>query len=374
MSAGSRLRVALVCPSLRAGGLEKMVADLALELLERGFEPGVFGLTGLGVYAASLEARGIALFDAKEQGRRLRGIPRPLIRQLRAFRPHVIHAHSGTWYPAAVARLALRSPRLVFTDHGRYLPEPAGRLLVERFLAAITDAVVAVTGSLAQYVRDSLGIEVRVIPNGIDMARYHAIDPAARGRLRDEWGVGDDEPLLIVVGRFFAVKNHAGVLRAFARLVTDYPRAKLVLVGSGPLLDEVRQQAAALALDERVLFTGFRADVPECLSAADIWINASFTEALPVAMLEAMAAGVPIVATAVGGVPETLGDPPAALLAPPGDIAALEAALRRLLDDPALGTANAARARALAQRYTLAAMADGYAALYRNVTQNQDAP
>ncbi|HUF29318.1 MAG TPA: glycosyltransferase family 4 protein, partial [Gemmatimonadaceae bacterium] len=169
-----KLRVAQVTPSLRGGGLERLVRDLALALPQRGHEAAVFCLRGLGMYADELTAAGIQVYDCQERALRLRGYPAALIRALRDFAPDVIHAHSGTWFAATVAKSRLRSPRLVFTDHGRYPPEPWVRGRIERWCHRRTDGFVAVTSALARYDRKYLDLpeEPRVVLNGIDLAPY----------------------------------------------------------------------------------------------------------------------------------------------------------------------------------------------------------
>lgn len=363
------LRVAQVTPSLRGGGLERLVRDLSLALARAGHIPAVFCTNGLGTYADELRAAGVEVHDCREGALRLRGYPTRLVRALRAFDPDVIHAHSGTWLPAAVARRVLRRPRLVFTDHGRYPPEPRLRAIVERWCWRRTDAMVTVTAPLASYVQAHLRLprSPGVVANGVDLAPYERPDAARRAALRGEWGVAPDDVLAMAVGRFAPVKNYAGMLRALARAAGRAPRLRLAILGAGPLEDETRAEAERLGLAGRVHFLGFRRDVAECLMAADLFVNSSETEALPVSLLEAMAAGLPTVAPRIGGIPDALGEPPAGIVAGAGDMDALGDALARLATDDALRRALGGRARERASDFSLEAFAARYAALYTTV-------
>lgn len=367
----ARLRIAQVTPSLRGGGLERLVHDLALALAGRGHEPAVFCMNGLGTYADELIASGIEVHDCQEGGIRVRGYPGRLIRALRGFAPDVIHAHSGTWLAASVAKSRLREPRLVFTDHGRYPPEPWIRGQIERWCYRRTDGFVAVTSALARYDREYLALsdDPPVVLNGIDLRPYAMNGTGARERLRHEWGVAPAEVLALAIGRFAPVKNYEGMLRAVALARAEAPMVRLAILGTGDGEDAARELAVELGIDNAVSFLGFRRDVADCLRAADVFLNASHTEALPVSLLEAMAAGVPTVAPRVGGIPDALGEPPAGVLAPPGETPALAAALARIARDPALRSQLGALARRHAERFSLETFVGNYCAVYYSVLE-----
>lgn len=370
---GRPLRIAQVTPSLRGGGLERLVRDLALALAQRGHVAGVFCLSGLGMYADELTAAGIGVYDCQEGPMRLRGYPAALIRSLREFEPDVIHSHSGTWFAATVAKSRLRTPRLVFTDHGRYPPEPWVRGRIERWCHRRTDGFVAVTSALARYDRKYLDLpeEPRVVLNGIDLEPYASNGIAVRERLRTEWGIAHSDVVALAIGRFAPVKNYDGMLRAVALARLEAPALRLAILGSGPGEEAARALANSLGIGDSVRFLGFRRDVADCLTAADLFLNASHTEALPVSLLEAMAAGVPTVAPRVGGIPEALGEPPAGLLVPPGETSALAATLVRITTDSALRDSLGDLAREHATRFSLERFTANYCALYESVLERR---
>ena len=368
-----QLRVAQITPSLRGGGLERLVRDLSLALASRGHVPAVFCTNGLGMYADELSAAGIEVHDCAEGPIRLRGYPARLIRALREFAPDVIHAHSGTWFAASVAKSRLRAPRLVFTDHGRYPPEPWIRGQIERWCHRRTDGFVAVTSALARYDREYLRLpyEPPVVLNGIDLAPYASNGAGARERLRSEWTIGPTDVLALAIGRFAPVKNYQGMLQALAIARKDAPNLRLAILGTGSGEEAVKALATDLGISDAVTFLGFRRDVSDCLEAADLFLNASHTEALPVSLLEAMAAGVPTVAPRVGGIPDALGEPPAGLLVPAGETRALAQALSRIATDAPLRGELGRLARSHSTRFSLENFVTNYLTLYESVLERR---
>lgn len=363
----------MIVPSLRGGGLERVATDLTLTLTARGWTVEVFVISGLGVYADTLRGAGVPVHDVQEGRMRIRGIPLRLIAALRRFGPDLIHAHSGTWYPSAVAARVLRRPRLVFTDHGRYPPEPRGRAILERWCLRRTDRLLAVSEPTATYVKNFLGLDFlpTVIENGIDLAPYRRVPAAARAELRRSWNIGERDLLLLALGRLAPVKNHEGMLAALAQARRRAPRLKLAIVGKGPLEGALRAQSAAAGLDDAVRFLGYRTDAPPCLSASDVVLFASTTEGLPIALLESLAAGRPLIVTNVGGMPAALGEPPAGLIVPPADVPALADAMARLSEEKGLWESLAARTDARAERYDLSVCTARHEEIYRSVLQGR---
>jgi len=365
------LRIAMIGPSLRGGGLERVMLDLSLALAHRGHTVAVFTVAGLGVFARDYQRAGIQIHDCQERGFRLRGYPRRLIRALGEFRADLLHAHSGTWLPTALARVLLRGPRLVFTDHGRYPPEPWGRSLIERWCHRVTERLVCVSGALAEYDRQYLRLAdlPLVIPNGIDLAPYQSPRDGVRERLRALWGAGPDDVLALAVGRLEPVKRHDRMIEALGRIGREAPALRLVFAGAGTLESALRSLAATCGVEDRVAFLGFRDDIPDCLRAADLWLSASDTEGLPISLLEGLASGLPVLATDVGGVKETLGSPPAGQVVPPSDVEAMAAALLTLATNPDLRRELATRAASRARHYSLDLAVDRYESVYQSAAR-----
>jgi len=231
--------------------------------------------------------------------------------------------------------------------------------------AAVTasGALVAVSQGLSAHLAHDLWLRANriiTIPNGV---RFKPA--AAESTLRAELGLAPDDRLVVAVGNLYPVKGHRYLLDAVARLAGEHPNLHVAIAGRGELAATLQEQAAALGIGERLHVLGLRPDVANVLAAADLFALPSLSEGLPLALLEAMFAARPIVASAVGDVPVALASGAVGLLVPPGDSAALAGALQRLLVQPfeAQRLGHSAQARAAAE-YGIGRMVQRYAELY----------
>lgn len=357
------LRVLQLIPSLETGGLERVAAALTLELRDL-VEHVVVATSGGEPLEAMLREDGVNLRKVARPYPR----PLPLVRAaaglvplLRRERPHVVHAHNpGAGVAAALARLlsGRRDLAIVTTYHG-VMP---GRM--SRASAAMersSDVVVAIAPAATRV----------LVEHGLDPAKsatvLNAVEPVPkRGRdaIRAEFGVADAE-LVVTVGRYAEEKNHALLVEALALLAGRRPRLRALLVGVGELEEELKAQVRRLGLDDVVAITGERADAIDITAAADVFALSSDWEGLPLAVLEALALGTPVVSTDVGGISDAVRDGETGLLVPPRDPEALAAALERVLADRELAERLAAgglafAAAELAER----AMAERYVEIY----------
>jgi glycosyltransferase involved in cell wall biosynthesis len=251
----------------------------------------------------------------------------------------------------------------VFTMHGsRYYAARVQRRIAMCIAARLSGSVVAVSQILTEHLRRDLWLRadrVVTIPNG---ARHV---PVTHSTLRQELGLAGDDRLAVAVGNLYPVKGHSSLLEALSLLSDRFPRLHVAIAGRGELEQALLARARALDVANRFHLLGLRSDVGNVLAGADVFVLPSLSEGVPLALLEAMMAARPIVATAVGEVPTVLDGGGAGVLVPPGDAAALATAIANVLSNPALGRqlAVAAAARA-AERYTFNAMIDRYAALY----------
>jgi glycosyltransferase involved in cell wall biosynthesis len=367
-----RPRVLLLITELRPAGAERIVYELALGLGQEGFEVRVACLISPGpgtdgAVAESLRAAGVEVTALRLEGKRdLRGAWR-LWRLLRELRPDVVHAHLFHANLAArvVGRLA-RVGRVVSTVHiveRRRLP---ARALLDRLTSRLDDATVCVSQAVARYAVSTgavRGRALRVIHNGVDLARF--ADPGARAGARAALGLPLQATVLGGVGRLDPQKGFGDLLEAFAPLAAEHPDALLALAGDGPLRAELETRARALGLTDRVRFLGHRDDVPCVLAALDVFCMPSRWEGFGLALVEALAAGVPAVVSAVDSLPEVLGQ--AGVLVPAADPPAWTQALSDLLGDPERRAALSAAGPDQAQRFTLDRMLEAYAELYREL-------
>lgn len=352
------LRVLHVVRSLDVGGVERGVINVVQGLDRQGFTQAVCCLEGAGRLAAGLPAS-VALFDCGG------GRVAPVLRAARAmgrFQPHITHARNcGAWLNGGVAwRLAGAPGRLMFSIHGLDWvgPVPAGRARLYRLLARMSTALVAVSRPTAEHFAAQTGISPSrfgVLPSGVDVTRFQPGE-GGQGVLR-----------LGCVARLGQQKGHHRLIDAFAAAVARSARPlELWLIGDGPYRAELEACAVTAGVADRVRFLGEVEDVPARLRALDIFILASEQEGRPTSIMEAMAAGLPVIATQVGAVADLVRDGVTGRLVAAGDGLALCEAILQLAGDAALRRqfGHAARADAEA-RLSLDAMVDRYATFYR---------
>jgi glycosyltransferase involved in cell wall biosynthesis len=301
-------------------------------------------------------------------GRRARGVdPAALVclaRLLARERVTVVHTHNplALVYGAPAGRLARAA--VVHTKHGAN-PAPRRQRWLRRLAAVLAETFVAVSAETARVAEQGHECEprkLRVIPNGVDIERFRR-DEASRRELRQELGISADAWVIGSVGRLAPEKDHALLLRAAAPLLSE--RCQLVVCGDGSELGRLQELAGALAVSRFVRLLGARTDVGRVLSAFDAFALSSRTEGLPLVVPEAMAAGLPVIATAVGGLPAVVEDGVTGRLVPPGDVEALRGALRELASDPARARRMGEAGRHAAdRRFSGQRMVDDYLALY----------
>ena len=372
------MRILLLSTSMGMGGADQQLLSAAIGLRDRGHEVRIVSLTPLGEMGARARAAGLSTESLGMQ----RGIADPrgltrLVRLVRAWRPAVLHSHMlHANLMARAVRLFAPVPAVVSTIHNIY---EGGRLrmLGYRLTNGLVDHVTIISQAAAdRFVREGIvpASLLEVVPNGVDTDRYRSVPPGARERLRQSLGLGA-EFAWVAVGRFEAAKDYPNMLRAFARVREEQPGAVLLLVGRGSLQAETEALAATLGLEGRVRFVGTREDVPEFMTVGDGYVMSSAWEGMPMVLLEAAAAGLPIVATRVGGNQEVIRDGATGFLVPPGDDGALGAAMLRLMALPeterrAMGARGRDHVR---QHYGLGRVVDRYEAVYREVLRRKGA-
>ena len=360
------LRLAHLIESDGPGGAERMVASLAASLQAGGVENIVIApAAGEGWLARELSGTGVRmeLFPPLDRpfSPALAGW---LSTTLRRNRVALAHSHEFTMavYGAWAARRA-GLPHL-FTMHGsRYYAARMQRRVAMRVAAGLSRSVVAVSKSLSQHLSRDLWLRasrVATIPNGA------ALTPVAQSSLRGELRLEPGDQLALAVGNLYPVKGHSHLLEALGLLARRFPQLHVAIAGRGDLDAPLRARAQALEVDGRFHLLGLRADVANLLAGADVFVLPSLSEGLPLALVEAMLAGRPIVASAVGEVGTVLngGRSHAGLLVPPGDARALADALAQVLSNPTEAHDLAAAAARRAEDYTLAKMTERYVALY----------
>jgi glycosyltransferase involved in cell wall biosynthesis len=295
---------------------------------------------------------------------------------LREAEVDLLHAHQYTpFFYSAIARLRYRHPPILFTEHGRPFPDypRTKRIWANQLLLERRDRVVGVGQAVRRALIKNEGFpenRVTVICNGVDLAPFDR-PMVDRDAVRGELGIAANALVVLQVARLDYLKDHATAIRTMEHIVRRRPDAHLLLVGEGTERAAVEKQVADRNLAAHVGLLGRRRDVPRLLPASDVLLLTSISEGIPLTVIEAMAAGRPVVATNVGGVGEIVEDGTTGLLAPSGDDVGLAEHVLRLADDAALrermGEAGRRRAHAL---FPESRMHEEYARLYGEMLED----
>ncbi len=354
------------------GGLENGVVNLVNRLDTARFQHEICCLSTLGIAARRLE-RQTPIFEMhKREGNDWRMIWN-LIKLIRARKPDIVHTRNWGGMDGIVAARAAGIPRIIHGEHGWNLDDPRGqnprRKRIRRLLSPWVKHFVAVSADIRNWLIQDVGIseaKIDLIPNGVDTDKFRPGDQVA---LKRSLGFSAADRIIGCVGRFDPVKNHPLLLKVFSRLNPDLP-IHLVLLGDGPERQRLAALRDSLPCRDRIHFVGQRENVAEFLRIMDLFVLPSRSEGICNALLEAMASGIPIVATAVGGNIELIEDAHTGLLVPSENEDAMVLALNRFLEDASgLRTLVGQYARRKAEeQYSLRHMIQSYESVYLSVT------
>lgn len=355
-----RIRVVHLVSTLNLGGLEKVVYDLVRLADRNRFENHVICIGGIGALADDFQKLGVPTLALDPVGKNgIFATSRRLAKLLRPMKIDVLHTHNPTPHMVgSLTRFQTPIPVLVHTKHGRNYPGNWKRVFVNRMMAWVTDCVVAVSHDAAAVSRDIERVsehKLRVIQNGIDLARFKGNPTGSRNSAN-----------VIHVARLSdPPKDHATLLRA-ARLVTNHvPNFHLEIVGDGPDRSRLESLRDELQLQNHVTFSGFRSDVCERLANSQLAILSSLTEGLSISLLEAMAMGLPVVATDVGGNRELVVHQQTGILVAPQDPDVMARAMLELIQSPTKAAAFGAAGRERVEKnFCLNGVVERYADLY----------
>jgi glycosyltransferase involved in cell wall biosynthesis len=321
---------------------------------------------------ATLRGRGVPVTILRYASHRFAVTLRDLVKLIRARGVAVLHTHEFFMNTLGLMASRLTGVPFVATVHGRnYYSDRARRRIAYRLIGRFAGRLVTVSEANKRFLAERVGIpprRVQVIPNGVPLD--DKASAAARSALRESLGLNQDHAIIGTLGSLYPVKGHSYLIDAAPAILGRFPQAVLLIVGQGGLREELEADAARLGIAARVRFLGHREDVHDLLSIYDIFVLPSLSEGMPLALLEAMAAGLPAVASQVGGVTEVLEDRKTGFLVPPGDSRALADAIMTLLGNPPLANELAAAARQMAAtRFSLAGMLRAYEGVYSELIQ-----
>jgi L-malate glycosyltransferase len=366
------IRVAFVVHVMQVAGAEVLVRE-TIRRLGPAIQPTIFCLDRIGQIGEELILQGVDVVCFNRKPGRDFGVSQRMAKAGTARQIQVIHAHQYTpfFYSALAKPLTRPMPRLILTEHGRHYPDivsPKRRAFNRLILDHAADAVNACIrfSGVALSQKDGFrGNRIEIIENGIDVEKYGPSEN--RDALRKRLGIKVGVPTVVHVARHHPVKDQAMLIRGFSEV--KVPNAQLVMVGDGPLRGDLESLVKMLGISDRVFFAGIQSNVSDWLKAADVFALTSLSEASSLTLLEAMATGLPVVVTAVGGNPEIVRNEIDGLHVPRGDWQSCGQALDRLLGDEHLRQKLGENSRTRThERYRLDQTIQSYYKLYRRLS------
>lgn len=333
------LNVLHIMTKLPVGGVENQLLTVLGKYDKSRFSPIVCSLADKGEIGKEIENLGIEVFPLHKLKHRFDyTIVKDICRLVREKKVTVVRTHQ--YHANLYGRLAARSARvpcIVASVHNVYTRDKKiHRRMINRYLARFTDKVIAVSGAVKKDIMkyDGLGDEkIDVICNGVDIKRYSSSD---RNEVRSKLDIDQDVPVIGTVGRLTFQKGQKYLLESVSKLKNKFPGLLLLIVGDGPLRDELEHHAETLGIRDSVQFLGVRRDVPELMSAMDIFVLPSLWEGLANALVEAMAAGKPVIATDIPQIGEVINSGNVGILVPAKKSDAIAQSIELLLSDNSL--------------------------------------
>lgn len=362
------------------GGLENLMVERINRMPAQAYRHAIVCLTGYTDFSKKISRPDVEIYSLGKQPGLSLGTHAALWKLLRRLKPAIMHSYNLSAIEYAPAAILAGVPIRINGAHGRDHDDPHGtnrkHNFLRRAMLPFYDCCYANSASMQDWNRDVIGVpehKSRLLPNGIDSDKFH---PRAAGQGRALDVFPPDAIVIGAVGRIQDVKDHASLVAAFILLRERLPRLRaqlrLAIVGDGPLLAKLRAQVDAAGIADAVWLPGSRNDVADILRSIDIFAMSSIAEGTPGSALEAMCAGLPVVGTRVGGLPEVIEEGVTGALVPASDPAAMAAALERYALDPALRAAHGEAGRMRVHRkYNMAAMVAAYQSLYDSLCERK---
>ena len=322
--ADERPTICHVIHALGVGGAEVLVNQM-MRRMSDDFRCVVAVLDDIGEIGHQLRADGFIVEHLNRQP----GIDRACARRLDTFAAQqnaaILHAHQYTpFFQAMLSRGFMGNRPVLFTEHGRHYPDLPSRKrsVVNRMLLRRHDRLIGCGGAVRTALIENEGLpssRVEVVYNGVDLEKLNQPSSDARQRLRQEFGFRENDFVAVQVARLHALKDHQTALCAIDEARRSVPGLRLLIAGDGEERQAIEETITRRQLQNHVVMAGTRSDVADLLCASDVFLMSSISEGIPLTIIEAMAAGIPVVSTAVGGIPEMIEHDQSGLLAASGD-------------------------------------------------------
>jgi sugar transferase (PEP-CTERM/EpsH1 system associated) len=364
-----RVKIMHIVHSLEVGGLENGVVNIVNHLNEERFLHSICCLTISGSLVKRIKRPDVRIFEMKKRDKNdLRLLVR-LKKLLEQEKPHIVHTRNWGAIDAIFVSRLTRVPVIVHGEHGREATDPEGknrkRNFIRKLMVPFVNRFTTVSQDLKEWLIKEVGIpssRVTTIINGVNTERFFPHDKIICTR---NAGIRSEEVIIGTVGRLDPVKNHAMLLHCFKDLSRSHKGIRLMIVGDGPKWGELQALSNVLGIADKVIFTGKRDDIPELMNNLDIFVLPSLAEGISNTILEAMATGLPVIATDVGGNRELVVDNQTGFLVPKNDLIALGQAIEFYLSNPLkIGEHGKAGRKRVVELFALNRMLKQYEHLY----------
>lgn len=370
----AKIRIAHVVQSLDVGGLENGVVNLINQMDPSIFDHVILCLNRSGEMGKKIERKDVPIFQlGKDKADYL--LPIKLARLFRRILPDIVHTRNWSAVDGIIGARLSGVPIVIHGEHGREASDPDGtnikRNLLRKSLSPFVNQYITVSSSLLKWLKDVVGIpsrKITLIPNGVDMSKFNNI-------YKDDTGcrIGDTRRGLTIgsVGRLDPVKDFQTLIKSFAQLTRRYPHIRLELVGDGSCRASLEKLVKELRIQDQTTFWGWRTDPAHILKGFDVFVLPSIAEGMSNTILEAMATGLPVVATAVGGNPEMVVDHETGFLVPAQSSDRLAEAIECYIVNSDLAKRHGDAGRRLAEEhFSLQRMVAGYEEIYLQLAMN----
>jgi len=364
-----RQKILHIVEDLKIGGLEKVLASIVLSLDKNRYDIQVWCLSAGGDVADELMEKGITVRILRKRSYYNPWQVLVLACLFRRESFQIIHTHG--YFASTFGRLAAilaNAPVIITHVHSTYYDYCKRNLLIERFLSYFTDRIICISQAVERFVTVNEGIrneKTCLIYNAV-VSPDQLLNGHLRKQMRASLGLDAEAIVIAVVASLTANKGHGILLTAFRDIFLSHPSVRLLIVGDGPLREQIEASTRQLMIDQAVVFTGIRKDVFDLLQLSDIFVlPTQIREGLGVALIEAMAVGLPVIGTEIGGIPEVIEDGENGFLVSPGSSEQLAEVLKKLVNDQALRTVMGHRGRKIyEEKFTLPRMIRQIETLY----------
>lgn len=361
---------------LDVGGMETLLIDCINRMPPERYRHAIVCLTDYTAFSEKITNPAVELYALNKQPGLSLGTHGAFWKLIRRLRPAILHTYNLSAIEYHLAATLAGIPVRIHAEHGRDATDPDGsnrkHNLLRRLMTPLIQVYVPISADLRQWLHNVVKVPARktlLVPNGVDTVVFSPGPSSIRHFPQDSFVIG-------TVGRMQAVKDHRGLVQAFIRLRDKLPalreRLRLVIVGNGNCMRDIEQQVADAGLADVVWLPGARTDISDIMRTFSVFALSSIAEGTPVTILEAMATGLPIVATRVGGIPEVVQQDRTGMMAPPSDPDALADALAFYCTHPQAVVEHGEAARQyVRQHFSIDATVDAYLGLYDRLSGNR---